>query len=201
MAQLCLWSLRRRSSPPSLPSPPPPSSSSSFSSSSSSSPTSSSSVRCLSSLRRRVIGPLAPSRSRGCCSHASGWSGSRRCSTSRSCCSSVFLDHLRVPADLGVYKTTPSVGGKAAWRVRGHFDARVQESLLFFDPAQTGVTVGSCCSVASICCRLQFAQAARPLVTEALAEVLEGRVTSDLKTSQICGSCGTMFLKPSRFEF
>ena len=87
------------------------------------------------------------------------------------------------------------------WHVRDHFVARVQESLLFVDPERTVDKVGSCYSVASICCRYQFTEAPLPLMLQALAEVLQARVSSDLETSQIWGSCGTMLLKPSRFEF
>ena len=75
--------------------------------------------------------------------------------------------------------------------------ARVQENLLFVDPVQTDPFPGSCCSVASIFCRCQFFQAPLPLIVQAPAEVLQVMVRSDLKTSQIWGSCGTMLCTPS----
>ena len=116
-------------------------------------------------------------------------------------------DHLRVPADLVVCQTTPSRGLVASilplrsvlpgWPVPDHFVAPVQQILLFLDPEQTVIALGSCCSVAGLCCRFQVPQAPLPLLLQALAEVLQVRVASDLKMSQICGSCTTMLLEPS----
>ena len=47
----------------------------------------------------------------------------------------------------------------------------------------------------------QFLKRPLKLPGEALPEVLEEALAADLQTSQIWGSCGTMLLKPSRFEF
>ena len=120
------------------------------------------------------------------------------------------LDHLRVPADLLVCQTTPSGGLQASklhlpavlprWPDPDHFVELVQEILLSADPEQTVATIGSCCSVVSCCRRCQLMQAPLPLIVQALAEVLQVRVGTDLKTSQIWGSCGTMLLEPAAMD-
>ena len=65
--------------------------------------------------------------------------------------------------------------------------APVQERQLSLDPTKAVRELLSCCSVARTA---NFTQAPRVLMKQALAEVLEELVGSDLKTSQIWGSPG-----------
>ena len=69
------------------------------------------------------------------------------------------------------------------------------------DPAESFPTGFDFLRVAGFLGFRKFALDSVQLVLKALAEVLKVRKRSDLKTSQIWGSCGTMPLKPSRFEF
>ena len=123
----------------------------------------------------------------------------------------IGLDHRCVPAYLLAAQPTPSGGPQASrvklpavlhdWLVPDHFVFVVQEGLLFLDPEQAVVAFGNCCKFARFHRLLQFKPAALTLLLQALAEVFEVRVVSDLKTSQIWVSCGNMLLKPLRFEF
>ena len=65
--------------------------------------------------------------------------------------------------------------------------APVQEHQLSVDQTKAVRELLSCCSVARTA---NFTQAPRVLMKQALAEVLEELVGSDLKTSQIWGSPG-----------
>ena len=73
-------------------------------------------------------------------------------------------------------------------RIREHDVVPVQGSLLFVDPAHTFRTGGSCCIVASLLGFFPFPSRTRQLMIQALAEVLQVRVSSDLKTSHKWGS-------------
>ena len=73
--------------------------------------------------------------------------------------------------------------------------------VLFVDPEQTSAAGFDFCIVANLSGFSEFTLAPLQLMLQALAEVLQVRERSDLTTSQIWGSCGTMPLKPSRFEF
>ena len=103
--------------------------------------------------------------------------------------------HLVVPRDLLGCQVTHLLQIQGAenpavmWRVPDHLAPPVKVCLLQVDPFQTDLTLVGIVGVVRIRASSHLGQALVTLISKALPLVLKVAEASDLKTSQIWGSC------------